>query len=86
MGKATRLLRIGVTDTSLLPFFDLMKEQGHVVEIAETGLNTYDLLIGPQCIRMTALMLAGLPKKTLPDLVKAARISIYGLTGNQRKE
>lgn len=82
MGRATRLLRIGITDQSLLPWFQDMIEHGHAIELVD--LSAFDYVIGPACHRLTPSMLGKLPKKMLPDLIKEVRITTYGPKGNKR--
>lgn len=82
MGKATRLLRIALTDPSLLPYFEEMTERGHSIEVID--LSAYDRILGPTCGCLTGEMLTHLPKKTLPDLIKEARQEVYGVKGNKR--
>ena len=84
MGKATRPLTILLTDKDLLPHLADLIAKGHQVDIVDGP--AYDRVIGPNCYRLTPLMLDTLPKNTLAVLVKEARLEKYGPTTKRKAE
>ena len=76
MGKASKLLTIGVTDEKMLAWPEVVKlvEQGHTV----CYLNhvTEDVVLGPNCWMMDAEL-----KKYMPLAIRAARERKYGGKG-----